>query len=355
MTYPSGAEFTIGYGCDTGICPESGISRPAEMSFDGKAIFDFTYSGTGSTLAKTYGNNLFTADFRNGGMDRFGRVTEINYGLSNNNHVYGYGDDQRGSRLYSKIDTPSHANDQSYLYRYDDLNRLVEAYRGSVDDSQADPTISPSPSATILGQKWTLDPLGNRNGGNANTTGRPLPGYIEFDDGGQFGVYDDGTNQVTVTEHHDTNEIESRTVDGLSTEFYHDPAGNLVFDGEHYFVYDAWNRVVDVHTPGSLKVINDELTGKAGDLIAHYDYDALGRRIRKVVRDGSSPHNTTSAGDVFYYDGHRVIEHHKLDTVPTARLVSSGTAHGRVSEDIPANRSIPALERLRATRLGHRQ
>ncbi len=114
-------------------------------------------------------------------------------------------------------------------------------------------------------------------------------------------------------------------------------AGNLVFDGESFYVYDAWNRVVRVHKPGTLEVSDEQLFGVEGEPFVWYDYDALGRRIRKVINEGTSPHKTTAAGDIFYYDGHRVIEHHKLTTIPTARLVSSGTKRGRVSADTPAH------------------
>ena len=52
----------------------------------------------------------------------------------------------------------------------------------------------------------------------------------------------------------------------------YDDNGNLTDDGIHQYVYDAWNRLVEVRGSEG-----------AESLFASYKYDATGRRIEKVV------------------------------------------------------------------------
>ena len=85
-----------------------------------------------------------------------------------------------------------------------------------------------------------------------------------------------------------------------------------MLDDEKFYKYDAWNRVVEVHDKGDYHVdaAGDLAGSDLGDLIATYEYDVLGRIIHKTV-SGSGDLNTTGDGDYFYYDGHRLLEHHK--------------------------------------------
>ena len=73
--------------------------------------------------------------------------------------------------------------------------------------------------------------------------------------------------------------------------------GNLIDDVTHEYTYDAWNRIVEV------------VGSTTQDEIASYSYDALGRRINKKVSN-SGALNTAGAGDFYYYDGNRLLEHH---------------------------------------------
>jgi len=62
-------------------------------------------------------------------------------------------------------------------------------------------------------------------------------------------------------------------IDGYS----YDAAGNLLSDGNHVFTYDAENRIIQVNMPGP-----------GGALVANYFYDGDGRRIRKAVSGTST-------------------------------------------------------------------
>jgi YD repeat-containing protein len=107
-------------------------------------------------------------------------------------------------------------------------------------------------------QSWTLDGLGN---------------WSEFDD--------DGVSQSrTVNE---ANEIID--TDGIATPQY-DLAGNMISDGTKDYVFDAWNRLVEV----------DE----GVNVIAQYQYDGQNRRVEKI----------TSAQTRHYYlsDQNQVLE-----------------------------------------------
>jgi len=75
-------------------------------------------------------------------------------------------------------------------------------------------------------------------------------------------------------------------------------AGNLTYDGLYRYTYDSWNRLVKVERAYGVG------GASTGSLVAALTYDALGRRIKKVV---------TNSGDWdatyhYYHDGRRAIE-----------------------------------------------
>ena len=86
----------------------------------------------------------------------------------------------------------------------------------------------------------------------------------------------------------------SQDFSSTSDTFAYDDAGNLVKDSQFIYTYDAWHRLVT-----AVSAEDTDIT------IGTYAYDALGRRIKKVV---------TNAGDLdgtelyFYGKGHQVIE-----------------------------------------------
>ena len=198
-----------------------------------------------------------------------------------------------------------HDNDRSYLYRYDRLNRLIFAESGEFTfdgDGQPDGFVD-SGDAKPTAHTWSMDLLGNWS--------RPVNdyGYHTFQDDngdGEFDLAEDVTLSGQLHNTNAANEIVSVVTkdEPASTPFVYDAAGNLIDNGVRTFKYDAWNRVVEVKA--------------SADLIAEYEYDALGRRIRKRVENSGAPLDTTGYGDYFYYDGHRMLEHHKTNASDTA-------------------------------------
>jgi uncharacterized protein RhaS with RHS repeats len=87
----------------------------------------------------------------------------------------------------------------------------------------------------------------------------------------------------------------------------YDAAGNLLFDGQHAYQYDAWNRLIQVNRATSDG--HDPQTLTIGPLVKHYTYDAVGRLIRT---QSPFPDPDTSTGEMrserFYYDGIRRVQ-----------------------------------------------
>ncbi len=231
-------------------------------------------------------------------------------------HRYEYGYDANGNRTYAKINQAGHPNDRSFLYGYDNLNRLVYAERGVLDTSV--PVIDNGGT----GRAWNLDVLGNWSGDQTNqrsvidyTFSSGNPGYSSSDTVTAYTHHDtDATNQIVQHRYDATPQTPSSVA---TTDFHYDKAGNVILDNEHFYKYDAWNRVARVSERGTLAVSGDTFTGAVGDLLSIFFYDALGRRINKRVYN-SEALNTTGYGDYFYYDGHRVLEHRKTNAAGTA-------------------------------------
>ena len=77
----------------------------------------------------------------------------------------------------------------------------------------------------------------------------------------------------------------------------HDDAGNLEYDGEHKFIYDAWNRLVEVKRAyGNTPTV----TSKVGTI----RYDGLGRQVSKAISEsGDWSNGSTGMTCHYYYDG----------------------------------------------------
>ncbi|MCK4659888.1 MAG: hypothetical protein KAV82_10245, partial [Phycisphaerae bacterium] len=216
------------------------------------------------------------------GLDQFGRILDLTYAGSRPEPLVqvGYGYDSRGNRTFARI--TGGAEGQSWRYWYDSLNRLIGAARGTLN-AAGDSFIGDTDPETI---GWSLDDLGNWS-----SDGVGKAGLQRFTDVGGDGIFDDATDTLHSWQRHNTNEvneIESVTAgDAAGTNgvepFAYDDAGNLILDHEHYYVYDAWNRLVKIHEPGTLAVgTNGVLCGMPGAVVADYEYDALGRRVRTL-------------------------------------------------------------------------
>lgn len=108
---------------------------------------------------------------------------------------------------------------------------------------------------------------------------------------------------ATAVLHHETdasNEIDrvlgvDVTSNASTQGFYYDDAGNLLFDGDRFYTYDAFNRLVRIHEPGTVQIGSNGPEGTAGKAVTEFQYDALGRKVRTIHRPGEA--------------GRQVIEH----------------------------------------------
>jgi RHS repeat-associated protein len=280
MTYPNGRVVydTYASGLDDTISRLTALSDNA----DGTGVLEaYAYLGLDTVVQRTRpqpgeqltyvrlpGEPAGDAGDQYTGLDRFGRVVDQRWvptggGTPLDRFQYGY--DADGNALYRAnlvtegLVTPLPFDE---LYHrttagsgYDGLNRLTDFSRGTLNASH-DGLVG---SATRT-QSWQLDALGNW------LTVASTPG---------------GPTQART--HNAQNQISA--LSGAGTPGY-DANGNTTTDetGNGY-VYDAWNRLVGVSTPGG---------GTAS-----YAYDGLGRRIVE---------NAGTARDLFYSSSWQVVE-----------------------------------------------
>lgn len=193
---------------------------------------------------------------------RYGNGTLAAFQYDNNNQViaitqqpngfldYRYTYDKVGNRLTEeKRQNPL----LSQAYTYDAIYRLVQSKTGRLaDQGITSPTRSES---------FDLDAVGNRISWELNGTATS----------------------------YQSNKLNAYTQAG-STPWQYDGDGNLTNNGTFSFAYDDRNKLESVN---------------GGD-VASYQYDPLGRRIRKQVGEEVTE---------YYYDGQRVIEEHHSGTV----------------------------------------
>ncbi|UYV13679.1 MAG: hypothetical protein NCW75_05190 [Phycisphaera sp.] len=93
-----------------------------------------------------------------------------------------------------------------------------------------------------------------------------------------------------------------------------DGTGNLEFDGDYSYQYDAWNRLIQVNEASW-----DSVLGQVdiGDIVKHYTYDGHGRLIRiqsPYPQPGAIPDDDFRT-ERLYYDGIRRIQEVVVDPV----------------------------------------
>ena len=140
-------------------------------------------------------------------------------------------------------------NTKGDVYAYDWAYRLVDARYDVTNPLQE--VQNPGSQPFVKNVAYTLDGLGNRS--QVLTTPPTPPSTVTY--------AADVVNQYTA-------------VGGVART--HDNNGNLKDDGTYVFSYDFENRLVQVRQSGTLT------------LIADYHYDALGRRVEKVLAAGTT-------------------------------------------------------------------
>ena len=156
--------------------------------------------------------------------------------------------------------------------------------------------IRPALPGTDTDRTYALDGLGNWSESvytpvnGSETTDQRTHNYLnqvtEFDDGTEV-LYDHGDNIAS-----DDPDVKRRG------------NGNVAVDGTRRCVYDALNRLKEVYK----KDASEEYTV----LIATYTYDALGRRVRKIISNGGLSENLDNAMIDYIYSGDQCIEERAL-------------------------------------------
>lgn len=262
-------------------------------------------------------------------LDRFGRVRDHHWrnGSAATQFRSKHTMDEMGNRTgleVTRVDSTGSAqsNVHSWAYSFDETQRLTQADMGVLTyPAQQDPEVA----TPLTGHTWTLDNLGNWAG-----------------DGTNAGLSITGTGAKDVT---DTvgafNEIATRSVDSLSpTTFVYDRSGNLVYDGEYWYRYDAWNRLIQIveEDTGSPFVFStDGVMTETGpvhaDVVSVFAYDALGRLVgRQAPFPGTTDEWRT---ETYLYDGSRRIAERWRDPIVSG---NGGGANGNQQN----NQSTPS-------------
>jgi RHS repeat-associated protein len=296
MTYPNGRMITYNYA--TGV--DDAISRLTSISDASPAVVLEAYSYLGlNTVVKrahpqpgvdlTYISPTGSTDDAGDkytGLDRFGRVVEqlwlnTNTGTATDDFSYGY--DADNNPLYrDNLGNPAfgelyHANVAGA--GYDQLNRLTDFNRGTLNATHDG--IVGTPSYT---KNWNLDVLGNWLGVTANGTAQTETFNAQ--------------NQIT-------------SLSGATTPVYDSNGNTLVDQSGQRYIYDAWNRLVQVQNA-------------SGTPLESYAYDGLNRRVVE---------NAGTARDLYFSKAWQVVEEESGGTMQTQFVWSTVYVDAMVERD----------------------
>jgi RHS repeat-associated protein len=289
VRYPSSRLVHLTYGT-TGANGDA-LGRVESIKDDsggspGTSFSDYFYLGSGTIVVEDYAQPDVKLNYDSGtagtyaGFDRFGRVVDqlwYDYGASADRDRFTYGYDRASSRLYRENAVAS-AKDE--YYTYDDVNRLATFDRGDLDAGKT--AISGTP---VKEEDWALDMTGNWTDFLQKTSGT--------------------TDLNQDRAHNPVNEITgiTETVGTAWVDPVHDQAGNMTtmpkpsgLNTALTCTWDAWNRLVEV---------------KQGAVVmGHYEYDALGRRVKSHVDSQSpgSPNGVDAYVHYFYNSGWQELE-----------------------------------------------
>ena len=258
ITYPSGYEVDYNYA--SGL--DDSISRLSSISDSDGTLESYTYLGLETVVERIHpetGINLTyisqtsstgDAGDKYVGLDRFGRVVDQNWydtGTSSSVDENRYGYNRDSNRTYCENLSNSVFSE---VYTYDPLGQLASFERGTLNNTKDGITGTPSVSQT-----WGLDAIGNWTSLTTN-----------------------GTTVIRTA-----NQLNQYTAIGSATPTY-DANGNMTTDetGQQY-VYDAWNRLVEVKNSSCTPV-------------ASYSFDGLGRRITETHGDTTTALYFSAAG-----------------------------------------------------------
>jgi RHS repeat-associated protein len=280
-----GQGWTVGYvynyagGVYTTTYP-SGISRRYELDHLGRLdavkqgggalVADYAYLDLASYFTLTYPSGVETrSDY-----DALRRVTRVSSSVADYRYGYDAASNRTSTQRYQKAGHPAD------VYQYDGLYQLTQVWYG------ANATAPGSITAYDHLQRYDLDTLGNR-----------------------LEVQNDGAPETYLPNDGDRlTDPMNRYEQVAADPFTYDPRGNTLSDGRNTYAYDALNRQVSVigdqlsgiKDQSSAISVQDSETSNLQSPISNfqsptsspqseYVYDALGRRIAKVV-SGATTH-----------------------------------------------------------------
>ncbi len=248
------------------------LNRPTHVAdANGTLATHHWLGGGGVQLTRTHGNgtqrSLLDGAGMLDGLDAAGRLARLRVNNPAGDSVIDreltY---NRTGRLLSER---RHADGgRTDVFTYDSLYRLTDVSYGT--DSGAAVPLSYSE------EHFTFDGVGNRTG-RQTVSGDVAASWL-YGAANPLNQIPDVTIPATAA---------GSLIPGPAT-LTHDQNGNLTSDPSRGLIY-SWNAL------GRLTTVRDA----AGTLVAEYDYDALGRRIRRATGGGETR---------FYYDGARVVE-----------------------------------------------
>lgn len=250
-------------------------------------VVEYVYSGLGRRVETTFGNGV-TQTFVGGsgysGLDRFGRTRDLHYKLSSTTlHRSEYAYDLMGNREDVRVTQrpfsgEDNDNDRSFDYSYNELQQLVGSDMGKLDTT----TGSIIDDASIPFRRentWGLDVFGNWS---------KEDGFNRHDDLDADGVFETLVTKQVQKPDARNQLVEFDDANAVTHPIVFDLSGNLVFDGDYWFQYDGFNRLIQVNYAGVLTDSDFDsegarTSGTPGQLIAAYAYDGLGRIISKAA------------------------------------------------------------------------
>jgi RHS repeat-associated protein len=314
----NGLECSCTNNAATNTAVQYNVSNPAWGSSTTDRL---GYDGTGRNITKRYMNS--SSGLVVGFTTAYDRASNKTY----ERHLHA----ESRSHLYRPIDTSGNVG-----LGYDSLNRLLQYQRGTLASNgglyNAGGGSITSPIAlpgTDASRTYNLDGLGNWK----NT------GYIPIQSNGS-----EGSLVTELRQHNSTNELTQFGPLGTSTTVTYDHGsnfnnsspliaaqgnGNIASDGTLQYQYDVFNRLTQVNNSG-------------GSILAVYTYDALNRRVRKVVTNGGVTGSSALNGTTnYYYNGQRIIEDRYASTgTPTA--ATAQYAWGRYIDEL-IQQKLPAI------------
>ena len=236
-----------------------------------------TISDGGSSSIAGYvydlGNRVTTRAYRNGVQATYlynpnNWITKLEHRKADTSLIagFGYSYDKEGNKQYEE---KQHLLNRSEAYRYDDIYRLIDYKVGELVGSTV-----PIP---LTQTQYNLDKLGN------------------WDSKVMDGLTQNRTHNVV-------NELTKIYTVDLS----YDGNGNLADDQTYSFSYDEENRLAGVTRKSDSR------------LVGQYRYDALSRRIAKIV--DADPAGTP-VETRYFYDNARIVEEQNTAGVSLATYI----------------------------------